>query len=378
MSNYAGRNEPCPCGSGVKYKKCCLPRETEGRPIIPVSQEVLDAIHARHAAVRAKRQRFGDVNPVIHADFHGHKFVAVGSELHYSKDWRTFPDFLMHYSKVILGSDWGNAEIAKPFEERHEIMRWYDLMCRFQQEQDKGPDGLYGMIPNGAMRAYLLLAYDLYTLRHHGALQGSILRRLKHPDQFQGARHELFATATCIRAGYDIEFEDDTDSSRKHTEFIAAHRTTTQEIAVEAKSRHRSGILGRRGPRLADVQARIDRLLRDALGKPVSHPYVIFIDVNLPPTPEPVIEKAWFREIVESVDRVAKRQGERDCFNLIVFTNHPDHYMRDNIPPSSGSVVSVFGRNPRIPVARPEAIACIDSAARQYGTIPNTFEEAAD
>jgi preprotein translocase subunit SecA len=22
-----GRNDPCPCGSGKKYKKCCLPRE---------------------------------------------------------------------------------------------------------------------------------------------------------------------------------------------------------------------------------------------------------------------------------------------------------------------------------------------------------------
>lgn len=22
-----GRNDPCPCGSGLKYKKCCLPRE---------------------------------------------------------------------------------------------------------------------------------------------------------------------------------------------------------------------------------------------------------------------------------------------------------------------------------------------------------------
>jgi uncharacterized protein YecA (UPF0149 family) len=22
-----GRNDPCPCGSGQKYKKCCLPRE---------------------------------------------------------------------------------------------------------------------------------------------------------------------------------------------------------------------------------------------------------------------------------------------------------------------------------------------------------------
>ncbi len=24
-----GRNDPCPCGSGKKYKKCCLGKETE-------------------------------------------------------------------------------------------------------------------------------------------------------------------------------------------------------------------------------------------------------------------------------------------------------------------------------------------------------------
>ena len=23
VSNKVGRNEPCPCGSGLKYKKCC-------------------------------------------------------------------------------------------------------------------------------------------------------------------------------------------------------------------------------------------------------------------------------------------------------------------------------------------------------------------
>ena len=25
MSNKPGRNDPCPCGSGRKYKRCCLP-----------------------------------------------------------------------------------------------------------------------------------------------------------------------------------------------------------------------------------------------------------------------------------------------------------------------------------------------------------------
>ena len=35
-----GRNDPCPCGSGQKYKRCCLPRE--------------EAAAAEHAAARAR------------------------------------------------------------------------------------------------------------------------------------------------------------------------------------------------------------------------------------------------------------------------------------------------------------------------------------
>jgi hypothetical protein len=31
-----GRNEPCPCGSGLKFKKCCLPRE-ERAPVRPAA-----------------------------------------------------------------------------------------------------------------------------------------------------------------------------------------------------------------------------------------------------------------------------------------------------------------------------------------------------
>ncbi len=34
----AGRNDPCPCGSGKKYKKCCLPKHEEARRMIPPEQ----------------------------------------------------------------------------------------------------------------------------------------------------------------------------------------------------------------------------------------------------------------------------------------------------------------------------------------------------
>lgn len=27
MAEKVGRNDPCPCGSGKKYKSCCLPKE---------------------------------------------------------------------------------------------------------------------------------------------------------------------------------------------------------------------------------------------------------------------------------------------------------------------------------------------------------------
>lgn len=69
------------------------------------------------------------------------------------------------------------------------------------------------------MKAYLLLSYDLYLIRHHGALQKIIIERLKWEDQFQGTRHEIFAAATCIRAGFEIAYEDETDRIKKHPEF---------------------------------------------------------------------------------------------------------------------------------------------------------------
>jgi len=97
------------------------------------------------------------------------------------------------------------AEIRKPLADRHQILQWYDAVCRSQAKQTKDESGMYSAIPNGMMAAYLSLAYDLYTLRHHMALQEEVVRRLKISDQFQGARHELFVAATCIRAGFNIK-----------------------------------------------------------------------------------------------------------------------------------------------------------------------------
>jgi hypothetical protein len=330
------------------------------------------------AEERERRRKFGEVRPLIHADHKGYKVVAVGSEVHFSKRCRTVPDFLADYIVRKLTGDWAKGELAKPFQERHVIMQWYEGMCRYQQKQQRGPDGLYAAFPNGSMRAYLLLAHDLYTLRHHGALQATVVDRLKHKDQFQGARHELLAAATCIRAGYTIKYEDERDPSRRHVELIATHQETGQVISVEAKSRHRPGVLGFDGDRQdpSDIRAGIRRLLKDALDKPAVHPYVIFFDLNLPATQQKILTTPWFREVANTVADLSDRIDGGDPFNLIVFSNQPDHYLEDDVPSSGGETFSIVGRSPLIRPTHPQALMAVHEAANKFGIIPNSFEEA--
>ena len=61
-----GRNDPCPCGSGNKYKKCCLPKE-EG-----VEREQLAKVETRRAeSAAAHRLPLGDVKAAIAAILSG-------------------------------------------------------------------------------------------------------------------------------------------------------------------------------------------------------------------------------------------------------------------------------------------------------------------
>jgi hypothetical protein len=41
-----GRNDPCPCGSGAKYKRCCLGRELEVERLVPELETAVEALAA--------------------------------------------------------------------------------------------------------------------------------------------------------------------------------------------------------------------------------------------------------------------------------------------------------------------------------------------
>lgn len=347
-----GRNDLCPCKSGKKYKKCCLSKdEYLPKKLGGILEEDLQ-----------RERLYGKVKPIISADLQGNKFVAVGSELHYSKKWKTVPDFLMDYIKTALGSEWGNSELAKPYEKRHQIIQWFCDSTRYRQKQTKDSDGIYRAIPNGSLAAYSALAYDLYMLKHHAAIQEDIIRRLKIPEQFRGARYELFATATCIKAGFDIAFENEKDRTQKHPEFIATHKETGQQISVEAKSKKSSNKIRGAG-----------QLINLALEKETEYPLVIFVDLNIPPEiAKKELETPPPNKVSKILDQVIKGDKGEDRYAMIIFTNQPYQYGEDDEPVPKKHVLSVISQNTKIAAPHPEIFSALNQAALQ-DRIPNEF-----
>lgn len=273
-----GRNQPCPCGSGKKYKHCH--GNISADPFRFDSGSNFQRIQAKQ---RIRERQQGEGRPII-AFKHGERqFVAVGNRLMWSDKWKSFPDFLGDYLKRVVGPDWGNTEIKKSFEERHPLMQWYDAYCRYQQEVIKRPGTLGSYEIVGIVACYLGVAYSLYLLDHNVELQARLLNRLKDKRQFQGAYYELLMANVLIRAGFKLTLEDETDGATKHCEFAAISSKTGKKYWVEAKMRGVAGILGRTnedgGPDGKPLGSLIPHL-NAALAKPATDERLIFIDLN--------------------------------------------------------------------------------------------------
>jgi len=174
-----------------------------------------------------------------------------------------------------------------------------------------------------------------------------------------------------------IEFENEKDGSKKHAEFIATHKRSGQKIAVEAKSKHRQGVLGYKGARQPDdnIKLEVTTLINKALQKSKELPLAVFVDTNLPPN----VAKRIFKgqqpsdEFRKCLDRVKTADDGKDLFNLIVFTNHPHYYGRDDEDDPQRHVTSVFSLKPAIVPVDHQRIIDLCTAAEQYGNVPNEF-----
>lgn len=369
-----GRNNLCACGSGRKVKKCCGVDDARRmnaeavRRAEEAERRMHDEVRKVVQAERERQLRFGKVRPVISAKFQDHRFVAVGSRLYYDKNWRNFTDFLLFYVKDVMGREWWLAEAAKNANERHPIVQWYDHLVESQRGQRPDPQtGLMSAVKDGILAALLALAYDLYVLRNYSKLQDEVVARLRRRDQFQGARYELFLAATFIRAGCEIDYEDESDGTKKHTEFVAKDVESGLQMSVEAKARHRQ----LRGEfDMASIRPGVRDLLLNAAEKRGAQPLVVFLELNLPTEG---IDKppSWVPHVDQVVHEIAADKGGSP-FDLVVFTNRPHLYGEAGEPDPSKHV---YQKQPGTS-AIPDAIGiAIGDAAAQYGNIPTEFPE---
>jgi len=381
----------------LKYKKCHGRNVTEtpmksetvnDELFVGLPSHVQREILEREMKEKRRKAQYGEVRPTIALDFQGFKMVAVGNRLHYSKNWKTFHDFLFDYVKTCLGPEWGNAELKKDCSEMHPVLQWYKDLCDFQRQNIKREGEIYSAVCTGSIGAYLSLAYDLYVLRHHSLLQERLIARLRDRRQFQGARYEVFVTASFIKAGFQIDFEDESDKTASHCEFLATHKLSGSAYSVEAKSRHRPGYLGQDGlPRDNDgIRLRVGNLLRSALKKQAAHTRIVFIDINMPPEKDGIIvfQARWFRSLWSEISKVEKEgiAGNPTPPSYLLFTNHPYHYVGNEQPEPRRDFLMTAINMPHFKINEPDAARRADPAlfalwesVNEHTTVPNSFDE---
>lgn len=331
-----GRNQPCPCGSGLKYKRCH--GHLDGAPP-PLNVKALFERQDAEEQVRRTQQGLG--KPIISARIGEHQMVGVGNTVFFSKDWKTFPDFLTHYIKVKLGSEWGEAEKAKPLADRHTIMQWFEAHGQLLNGLRRGEPGeLISYEVTGLVACFLGLAYGLYLLEHNVELQARFINRLKDPKQFQGAYYELMVASTLIRAGFTLTLEDESDGETKHCEFAAVSSATGKRFWVEAKMRTVPGLFGRQEPagrRIGNPLSRLVPHLNAAFKKPAADERLIFIDLNTDPSVTPDGQPAWFASAVQRIERYEREELPAGETAYLFVTNMAYHRQLDVVPVIAGA-----------------------------------------
>jgi hypothetical protein len=371
-----GRNDPCFCGSGKKFKRCHGGQAITPPQLRAVPPEVLRFIEEHKARELRREQQQGLGRPIISTDFQGYRIVAVGSAVHWGK-WKTFFDFLSDYIGSALGSDWGNAEIAKPLTQRHPIMQWYDAVCHYQQKTILEPGKVHTAPMTGATAAYFGLAYNLYLLAHNVELHRRLVARLKNQDQFQGAYYETLVAAWFILSGFELTLENESDVSDSHCEFNAKRKQTDAVYSVEAKSR---------GPNKEHLD--VGTQLARALHKTAAHQRIVMIDVNVPNDPQRAAD-VWLNGVMGALQRrepTLTVNGQPAPPAFVVVTNHPYHY--DLEGPIGGMAVLAggfkipeFGLGGRLTTVRKAFetkqkyadIFALVNAIRNY-RVPSTFD----
>lgn len=311
MTGVPPRIAPCPCGSGRRFKHC-HGAIGAAHPSLPD----FNLIGRRLEAQRVQReQQQGKGKGFITGVVGDQRFVVVGNTITWGK-WKTVPDFLMHYMSNIFGSDWGNAELAKPHDQRHPLLNQYQHLCGIQASGRRGEDGLFKSDMTGGIASYFGLAYSLYYLEHNAEVHERLLHRLRNKDLFEDTRYEILIAGAFARAGYSLTYEDEDDGTTTHVEFVATHNTTGRSFSIECK---------RRNSEDATNLKRLGRRVRKALKKRADHERIVFVDVNYPEITLSEDEMPdWLTKAVNQVHNLQdKQQGVALPPACVILTNNP-------------------------------------------------------
>lgn len=303
------RNDPCPCGSGIKFNRCH--GKIDGVARLPFHALIQQKISEHQAAESRRIDQQGKAKPIISNTFHDYRFVAVKDRLYYSAQWKTFHDFLFQYLVDVLLIKIGKEDLKKPRSDQHPVTTWYQDSCSYKNPKIKVPGEITESKMIGAVSQYMWLAYSLYLMNHNEKLQEEMIKRLVIRDLFWGANYETRVLSSFILAGFEIEFEDESDVKCSHVEFIARHPITKKSFAVEAKARQPN-----------KDNSKVNKQLQKALIKFTTHPRIVFIDLNLPQKHSVAI---WPEEIRQELKEQETRMtilGRPAPSAYVIISNH--------------------------------------------------------
>jgi len=387
-----GRNDPCFCGSDIKYKKCCLPKGLTP-PKIPteVPQEVLDAyedLQARTTFLNSKGIYINIPNTKL---FKGKTLFAMGNTVTLDDNpHATFHQLLLSNLQLTLGEKWWNIETAKPESERHYIKRCFEGLKDSESRDDLDIKAIdehtKTMLATGDTQALLSLAFDVYLLTHKNYMPDEWIDRLRNHEEFQGVRYEIGVASLFVRMGCELEFYDpkerDENGKRpKRAEFMAIHSETGNKIAVEAKSRQRDGVLHHPGTPNYNraVRGKISDLYKQALLKKTDGlPLIVFIDVNSPTEADATIDKAqWYADVRRSFESRPEPSPESpDKHTALFVTNYSSHYQGDNVSVSGQYLYigSIYPTNPLADGHTGTFMQKLMQATTGYGYVPPSMD----
>lgn len=347
-----GRNQQCPCGSGEKYKRChgrvtdsgAAPMRDAGSA---PPDHVLQTFRRIHASEIRRQRLQGMGKGIISEQFGEYRIVAVADRIFYSKKWKTFHDFLKEYVVIVLGRGWVGREKAKPESERHPVLAWFSAALSDYAKTSVKVGDIYEGRATGAMMSIMSLSYNLYLTAHNANLQQRLVSRLRNPQQFWGALYETYVAAAFIKAGFKIEFENESGPST-HCEFVASDPETGQRFSVEAKTREAS-VQAQQADNLhsgTGLHLGVGMKVGQALNKKADGDRVIFVELSLPVAITDETGPAIVDAATSELDR-CKEFREKNGIEIppayIFVTNYAAHHLPSRY--DHGQFATVLGFN---------------------------------